>query len=115
MEEIFENTPENLAAQLARTGVHVWVDVDRIVVTSIEEVSQPYIPLTPRAFRDRFLDLELSMLAMSTDPGVKLLLLKISTAGGDIDLRNNPSVSAGLDYLVSKNLLLASRKAEILA
>jgi hypothetical protein len=113
--EIIPCTQENYLAAIARTDVHVWVDGDRIVLRSIDEVTPPYIPLTPREFRNRFTDLELSMFATSTDAGVKLLLLKIATAGVDIDLRDSPSVSAGLDYLVSKNLLIASRKAEILA
>jgi hypothetical protein len=70
-------------------------------------------------FRDRFTAAELagvSALAYSGagDVGAQLLLLRVATNRDGIDL-DSADVIAGVDYLISKGKLAASRKAEILA
>lgn len=65
-------------------------------------------------YRARFTDAELAAIVSSTDAGVKLLILKVSTPPSEgIDL-SNPAVIQGLNYLVSKGILAAERPAQIL-
>ena len=72
-----------------------------------------YIPA--QKFRDSFSTSELLALLTSTDPGVKLLVLKVSTTTPDgIDLLS-PTVAQGLAYLVAQGILAAGRPAQIVA
>ena len=69
----------------------------------------------PAEFRARFTQAELLGLLVSTDPVVKLLLLKVQTAPAEgIDLLSD-TVQQGLAYLVGKSLLAAGRPEEISA
>ena len=69
------------------------------------------VTLTAQQFRDRFTDAELAAMVSSTDTGVKLLVLKVQTA--DPFPMDNATVQAGLDYLVSKKILTAERRAVV--
>ncbi len=66
-------------------------------------------------FRDRFTDAELVAIskAAETDDNVRLYWIKATTAP-TVNL-DSPVVDAGLDLLVSEELLASGRKAEILA
>jgi len=71
--------------------------------------------LTPGEFRDRFTPAEqaaFAALAFGGDVHAQALLIKLSTSL-EVDL-DSPTVAAGLDYLVSKSVINAARKAEIL-
>ena len=77
------------------------------------EVPMRYI--TAKEYRDRFTTPELLAMLNSTDAGVKLLVLKVSTAPPEgIDLRSQ-TVADGLAYLVSNGILLGTRPSEIVA
>ncbi len=65
--------------------------------------------VSSEAYRSMFTDAELTAMVTSTDPGVKLLVLKVQTTPGF--LWDNPSVAQGLDYLVSKGILTPARRA----
>lgn len=70
-------------------------------------------------FRDRFTTAELAGITSLAyggegDTAAQVLLLKVATAGGGIDLAS-PEVVGGLEYLVVKGRLSAGRLAEILA
>jgi hypothetical protein len=69
------------------------------------------VTLTAQQFRDRFTDAELAAMVSSADTGVKLLVLKVQTA--DPFTMDNATVQAGLDYLQSKGILTAERRAVI--
>lgn len=64
-------------------------------------------------FRARFTDAELAGIVASADASVKVLLLKLTTRV-EVDL-DDPQVIGGLGLLVSKGLLTAQRRDEILA
>jgi hypothetical protein len=71
--------------------------------------------ITPGEFRDRFSPAEqaaFAALAFGGDLTAQTLLIKLSTSL-EVDL-DSPTVDAGLDYLVSKGVITAARKAEIL-
>ena len=69
--------------------------------------------ITPAEYRNRFSQAELLALLASTDPVVRLMVLKVSTAPEEgIDLLS-PTVADGLAYLVAKGLLQANRPAQI--
>lgn len=81
----------------------------------------PVVPETPTRYisaadyRARFTDAELAAIVSSTDAGVKLLLLKVSTCPPEgVDLLS-PTVAGGLAYLVSEGILTADRTAQIVA
>jgi hypothetical protein len=71
--------------------------------------------ITPGEFRDRFTAAEqaaFTTLAFGGDQNAQAIMLKLSTSL-EVDL-DSPTVAAGLDYLVSKGVISAARKAEIL-
>jgi hypothetical protein len=71
--------------------------------------------ITPGEFRDRFTPAEqaaFAALAFGGDPNAQTILIKLSTSL-EIDL-DSPTVAAGLGYLVSKGVISATRKEEIL-
>lgn len=68
-------------------------------------------------FRDRFTPTELSkllVLAYAGDANAQSLLLQVQTASYGINL-DSATVSQGLDYMITKLVIAAGRKAEILA
>lgn len=65
--------------------------------------------VSAESYRSMFTDAELAAMVASTDVGVKVLVLKVQTTQGF--LWDNPSVAQGLDYLVSKGILTAARRA----
>jgi hypothetical protein len=70
--------------------------------------------ITPGEFRDRFTPAEqtaFAALAFGGDTNAQVMLLKLSTSL-EVNL-DSPTVAAGLDYLVSKGVISAARKAEI--
>jgi len=103
------------------------VPCDHYAVIGMRYVDGAFEPYTPpmitaphiidtKTFRDRFTDDELAAvlnLAYSGDASVRLLLLKIQTTG-EIDLQSDAVIN-GMAYLVSKGVITAARKAEILA
>ncbi len=71
--------------------------------------------VTVQEYRQRFTQPELLALLASADAGVKLLVLKVSTAPPEgIDLLSQ-TVSQGLAYLVAQGILAADRPAQIVA
>jgi hypothetical protein len=66
--------------------------------------------ITAEAYRSMFTDAELAAMVSSTDVNVKVLVLKVQTTQGFT--WDNPSVAAGLDYLVSKGILTPARRAQ---
>ena len=82
---------------------------------------RPVMPVPPtrfisaQAFRDRFTEAELLLMLVSITPGVRLLVLKVSTAAPEgIDMLS-ATMASGLAYLVAQGILAAGRPAQITA
>jgi len=91
---------------------------DLTAIDPVQSGSQTTRRIPASDFRDRFTPAELagvSMLAYSGDGDVvaQLLLLKVATNRDGIDL-DSPETIGGVDYLISKGKLAATRKVEIL-
>lgn len=84
----------------------------------LQPPNPPPVPtrfVTAQEYRQRFSQAELLALLASTDAGVKLLVLKVSTAPPEgIDLLSQ-TVSQGLAYLVAQGILAPARPAQIVA
>ena len=80
-----------------------------------EPTAAPSRYITSAEYRARFTQAELLAMLSSTDAGVKLLILKVSTAPTEGINLYSQSVVDGLTYLVSKNILTPERVLEILA
>jgi hypothetical protein len=115
--------PLPIPSDLNAVAVEVTADGQAVVYEPGDDVpahlAAPPAPvvrtITPGEFRDRFTPAEqaaFAALAFGGDPNAQAILLKLSTSL-EIDL-DSPTVAAGLDYLVSKGVITAARKAEIL-
>ena len=95
-------------------GPGTWLVYEPGDTLPVEPPSPPAASvLTVQEFRDRFTLPELAAIATSTDAGVRVLVLKVTTRT-DVPL-DNADVIAGLDLLVARGLLTPARKAAILA
>lgn len=105
-----------LLAQVQPDGtVLAYFDGDQLPPSPPQAPPAPTRFVTAQEYRQRFTNPELLALLSSTDAGVKLLVLKVSTAPPEgIDLLS-PTVSAGLAYLVAQGVLAADRPAQIAA
>ena len=68
---------------------------------------------SPKEFRNFFTTVELAAIVASIDPGVRLMLLRISTEGV-IDM-GNPDILIDMLNLVAKGLLTNARRLAFLA
>ncbi len=96
----------------------VLIDDHAIVYTGDDIQPIPVLTsLSVSTFRDRFNTAEMAALitlAYAGDSNIQLLLLKLQTTDGYVEL-NSLEVSSGLDYLVYKACITAARKLEILS
>lgn len=82
-------------------------------VPAVTETTTRYISAAD--YRARFTDAELAAILGSTDAGVKLLLLKVSTCPPEgVDLLS-PTVAGGLAYLAGLGVISINRVPQILA
>lgn len=99
----------------------VWYDIGRIVVRTGADIEQPASQriITAAQFRDRFTEAEMMAITKKAyggtgDAPMQLLLLKLATSADGVNL-DADSVIAGIDYLVTKGVIIAERKAQLLA
>lgn len=117
----YENTPENLAiAEATPKPCHVWIDRDTIYVFTGVDCPQDLRPnrISQQTFRDRLTSAETQgILAkyLSGDIVIAQALWMMQTQADGMLYRDDPRVTAALQYLVSIGLLAADRPAQLLA
>jgi len=87
--------------------------VQRIATAWETQTPCPRMTLTVAEFMQRFTSIEFQSYALSTDPEIAVLRVEVSTYT-DIDL-DSPRLSDGLDLLISKGIIAAERKVELMA